>query len=63
MTSLLTVHNDIMHSMDVGRLTALAHHKLSAPSDTFYHATLLPHHLEHWSGHSGASGFTTNWFQ
>ena len=57
-TALLAVHNDIMCSMDMGKVTALVLLDLSAAFDTVDHSLLL-HRLKNWFGISGP---VLNWF-
>src|ERR1043165_9610948 len=57
-SALLTVHNDIICSMDGGKVTALVLLDLSAAFDTVDHSILL-HRLKNWFGISGPA---LNWF-
>src|SRR5688572_23887725 len=57
-SALLAVHNDIICSMDGGKVTALVLLDLSAAFDTVDHSILL-HRLENWFGISGPA---LNWF-
>ena len=57
-SALLTVHNDIICSMDGGKVTALVLLDLSAAFDTVDHSILL-HRLENWFGISGPA---LDWF-
>ena len=51
-TALLKIHNDILSSMDDGRVTALTLLDLSAAFDTIDH-TIIPRRLGNWFGVSG----------
>ena len=51
-TALLKLTNDILNSIDHGKISILAAHDMSAAFDTLDHATLL-HRLEHTFGLSG----------
>jgi len=57
-SALLTVHNDIICSMDGGKVTALVLLDLSAAFDTVDHSILL-HRLENWFS---ISGLALDWF-
>lgn len=60
-TALLKIHNDIVSSMDKGKVTALTLLDLSAAFDTIDHSTLLSR-LESWFGISGtALGWLTSY--
>ena len=58
-TALLKIHNDILSSMDDGRVTALTLLDLSAAFDTTDH-TILLRRLSHWFGMSGK---VLDWFK
>ena len=58
-TALLKIHNDIIASMDAGKVTALTLVNLSAAFDTIYH-TFLSRSLDDWFG---VTGKAPNWFQ
>ena len=58
-TALLKIHNDILSSMDDGRVTALTLLDLSAAFDTIDH-TILLRRLGNWFG---VSGKALNWFE
>src|SRR5688572_500127 len=57
-SALLTVHNDIICSVDGGKVTALVLPDLSASFDTVDH-TILLHRLKNWFGITGPA---LNWF-
>ena len=58
-TALLKIHNDILSSMDDGRVTALTLLDLSAAFDTIDH-TILLRRLDNWFG---VSGKALDWFK
>ena len=58
-TALLKIHNDILSSMDDGRVTALTLFDLSAAFDTIDHTVLL-RRLGNWFG---VSGKALDWFK
>ena len=58
-TALLKIHNDILASMDAGKVTALTLLDLSAAFDTIDH-TILLRRLDDWFG---ATGKTLHWFK
>ena len=58
-TALLKIHNDILSSMDDGRVTALTLLDLSAAFDTIDH-TILLRRLSNWFG---VSGKALDWFK
>ena len=58
-TALLKIHNDILSSMDDGRVTALTLLELSAAFDTVDH-TILLRRLGNWFG---VSGKALDWFK
>ena len=58
-TALLKIHNDILSSMDDGRVTALTLLDLSAAFDTIDH-TILRRRLGNWFG---VSGKAMDWFK
>ena len=58
-TALLKIHNDILSSMDDGRVTALILLDLSAAFDTIDH-TILPRRLGNWFR---VSGKALDWFK
>ena len=58
-TALLKIHNDILSSMDDGRVTALTMVDLSAAFDTIDH-TILLRRLSDWFG---VSGKALDWFK
>ena len=58
-TSLLTIHSDILPSMDAGRVTALMLLDLSVAFDTIDHTILLSR-LDDWFG---VTGKALNWFK
>ena len=58
-TALLKIHNDILSSMDDGRVTALTLLDLSAAFDTIDH-TILLRRLRNWFG---VSGMALDWFK
>ena len=58
-TALLKIHNDILSSMDVGRVTALTLIDLSAAFDTIYN-TIFLRRVGNWFG---VSGKALDWFK
>ena len=58
-TALLKIHNDILASMDAGKVTALTVLDLSAAFDTIDH-TILLRRLDYWFG---VTGKALNWFK
>ena len=58
-TALLKVHNDILASMDAGKVTALTFLDLSAAFDTIDH-TILLRRLDDWFG---VTGKALDWFE
>ena len=58
-TALLTIHNDILASMDAGKVTALTLLDLSAAFDTINHTFLL-RRLDDWFG---VTGKALDWFK
>ena len=58
-TALLKIHNDILASMDAGKVTALTLLDLSAAFDTIDHAILL-RRLDDWFG---VTGKALDWFK
>ena len=58
-TALLKIHNDILSSMDDGRVTALTLLDLSSAFDTINH-TILLRRLGNWFGMSGKA---LDWFK
>ena len=57
-TALLKIHNDILSSMDDGKVTALTLLDLSAAFDTIDHTI----HLRRLGNWSGVSGKALDWF-
>ena len=58
-TALLKIHNDILASMDAGKVTALTSLDLSAALDTVDH-TILLRRLDDWFG---VTGKALDWFE
>ena len=58
-TALPNIHNDILASMDAGKVTAVTMLYLSAASQTIYHSSLL-RRLDDWFG---VTGMALDWFK